>query len=135
MLEGGFIGVDVFFVVSGYVITGMLWREAETRGTISLRNFYKRRFKRLMPALSLTLTLTLLIGIFVFSPVGAQETSAQTAIGALLLSANFVIEKISGGYFGVPALSNPLLNTWSLSVELGRSPLKNSFIWFFLWDS
>ena len=117
MLEGGFIGVDVFFVVSGYVITGMLWREAETRGTISLRNFYKRRFKRLMPALSLTLTLTLLIGIFVFSPVGAQETSAQTAIGALLLSANFVIEKISGGYFGVPALSNPLLNTWSLSVE------------------
>ena len=117
ILEGGFIGVDVFFVVSGYVITGMLWREAERRGTISLGNFYKRRFRRLMPALSLTLTFTMLIGIFIFSPVGTQETTAQTAIGALLLSANFVIEKISGGYFGVSALSNPLLNTWSLSVE------------------
>lgn len=116
-LPGGFAGVDVFFVISGYVITLMLLREFSATGGISLKAFYKRRFWRLMPALSLLVSVVVLLGLVVLPPFGEQEVLAKTAVGAMLSVANFVISSSVGGYFDAPAEANPLLNTWSLSVE------------------
>ncbi len=116
-VPGGFVGVDVFFVISGFVITGMLHREWLDNGRIRFANFYLRRFKRLTPALALMVSSTVLIGFFVLSPFGQQQNVAATAIGALFMCANFVITIATGGYFDAPAETNPLLNTWSLSVE------------------
>ena len=116
-LPGGFVGVDVFFVISGFVITGMLAREFERSGRIKFREFYARRFKRLTPALALMVTVTVLLSAVFASPLGAQQVTAQTSIGAMLLAANVVIALTTGGYFDAAADTNPLLNTWSLSVE------------------
>lgn len=116
-VPGGFIGVDVFFVISGFVITAMLSREWANSGRIRFRQFYVRRFKRLTPALALMVTVVMLISFFLLSPFGPQQTVGQTGIGAMLLMANVVIARSSGGYFDASAETNPLLNTWSLSVE------------------
>lgn len=116
-VPGGFIGVDVFFVISGFVITGMLHREWTATGRLRFDQFYLRRFKRLTPALALMVAVTMLLSVFLLSPFGAQQTAAETGIGAMLLVANFVIARTTGGYFDASAESNPLLNTWSLSVE------------------
>jgi peptidoglycan/LPS O-acetylase OafA/YrhL len=116
-VPGGFVGVDVFFVISGFVITAMLQREWLAHGRIRFREFYVRRFKRLTPALALMVTVTVIASALLLSPLGTQQTAAQTAIGAMLLVANVVIARTTGGYFDAPAEANPLLNTWSLSVE------------------
>jgi len=116
-VPGGFVGVDVFFVISGFVITAMLKREWERSGTIRLRTFYRRRFQRLAPALALLVSVTLLISVFALSPFGFQQRAALTGIGAELSVANFVIAFTTGGYFDFIASVNPLLHTWSLSVE------------------
>ncbi|MEI2715415.1 MAG: acyltransferase family protein [Candidatus Nanopelagicales bacterium] len=116
-LPGGFVGVDVFFVISGFVITGMLRREWLATGGIRFGAFYARRFKRLTPALALTVSVTMLLSALMLSPFGPQQIAAKTAVGAMLLAANFVIAGSTGQYFDAPAETNPLLNTWSLSVE------------------
>ena len=117
-LPGGFVGVDVFFVISGFVITGMLLRELEANGRLRLTLFYARRIKRLLPALTLVLLVTLALTFLFGSPFdGQQSTTAKTAIGAILMFANGVIFLNSGDYFATPPTNNPLLNTWSLSVE------------------
>ena len=116
-IPGGFVGVDVFFVISGFVITGMLSREWANTHRIRFGQFYLRRFKRLTPALALMVAVTIVISAAVLSPLGTQQTASKTAIGAMLLVANFVIAVATGGYFDAPAQTNPLLNTWSLSVE------------------
>jgi peptidoglycan/LPS O-acetylase OafA/YrhL len=116
-VPGGFVGVDIFFVISGYVITAMLWREWQQTGRIKMGRFYSRRFKRLTPALALMISVTVLISTFLASPLGPQQTAGQTAIGAMFLIANLVIATTTGGYFGTAAELNPLLHTWSLSVE------------------
>lgn len=116
-LPGGFVGVDVFFVISGFVITAMLMREWAASGRIAFSSFYLRRFRRLTPALALMVAVTMVAAAFLLSPLGPQETAAQTGIGAMLLAANAVIAATTGGYFDARAEINPLLNTWSLSVE------------------
>jgi len=116
-IPGGFTGVDIFFVISGFVITEMLLRERKTRNRISLKNFYLRRFKRLMPALALMVTFTVLVSSLLLSTQGPQQIAAQTGLGAMLFVANIVIAYTTGNYFDAPAESNPLLHTWSLSVE------------------
>ncbi|MFZ1412423.1 MAG: acyltransferase family protein [Micropruina sp.] len=116
-VPGGFVGVDVFFVISGFVITAMLMRERATTGRIQLVRFYVRRFRRLTPALALTVCVVMVASALLLSPSGSQQTASLTAIGAMLLAANVVIARTSGDYFDAPAESNPLLNTWSLSVE------------------
>ncbi len=114
---GGFIGVDVFFVISGFVITAMLMREWSREGRIRLGRFYVRRFARLGPALAVTVGAVMLGSFLFLAPFGGQETASKTGLGALLLSANFVIENTTGNYFDAAADNNPLLNLWSLSVE------------------
>lgn len=116
-IPGGFTGVDVFFVISGFVITAMLHREWFATGSIRLRTFYLRRFMRLAPALGLLVAVVVLLSVFLQSPYGPQQTVATTGLGALLMSANLVIANAAGDYFAVTATQNPLLNTWSLSVE------------------
>lgn len=114
---GGFVGVDVFFVISGFVITGLLRREFARTGSIKFGRFYFRRFKRLTPALALMVSAVLLASALILSPFGPQQVTSATGAGAMLLIANFVIALTTGGYFDAAAETNPLLNTWSLSVE------------------
>lgn len=116
-VPGGFVGVDVFFVISGFVITAMLMREHERTGGIRLWRFYVRRFKRLTPALAATVAFVMFASLFLLSPLAGQQEAAQTGLGAMFFIANIVIARTSGGYFDGPAESNPLLNMWSLSVE------------------
>lgn len=116
-VPGGFVGVDVFFVISGYVITRMLRREWEATGRIDFAAFYLRRFKRLMPALALVVAFTVVVSGLVLSPLGPQQTALETGLGSLGLVANWVVSTTTGGYFDPPAEANPFLHTWSLSVE------------------
>jgi peptidoglycan/LPS O-acetylase OafA/YrhL len=116
-VPGGFVGVDVFFVISGFVITSMLSREHGASGRIRFGAFYARRFRRLAPALALVVSVTVLVSSLVVSTFQAQQNTAKTGIGAMLLYSNFAIAHSTGGYFDVAADTNPLLHTWSLSVE------------------
>jgi peptidoglycan/LPS O-acetylase OafA/YrhL len=116
-LPGGFVGVDVFFVVSGFVITAMLIREKLTTGRISLSDFYVRRFRRLTPALALMVTVTVVVTALPFSSLTSQGMVAATAIGSMFLFANYSVAVSTGGYFDPAAELNPLLHTWSLSFE------------------
>lgn len=116
-LPGGFTGVDIFFVISGFVITEMLLREKVASGTIKLGQFYIRRFRRLMPALALMVSATIIAGWLLYTSESAQNLTAQTGLGAMFFGANIVIALTTGNYFDAPAEANPLLHTWSLSVE------------------
>jgi peptidoglycan/LPS O-acetylase OafA/YrhL len=116
-LPAGFVGVDVFFVISGFVITRMLCREHERTGRIDFAAFYMRRFKRLTPALALMVGMAAVMSALALSPLGPQQTVAKTGIGAMAFAANWVIAATTGGYFDAAATTNPLLHTWSLSVE------------------
>lgn len=116
-VPGGFIGVDVFFVISGYVITAMLEREWVGSGRINVRRFFVRRFWRLTPALATVVASTMILGAATVSALGPQRLMAVTGMAAMCLSANAVIARFTGGYFDLAADTNPLLNTWSLSVE------------------
>ena len=116
-VPGGFTGVDVFFVISGFVITAMLMREREQTGGLAFRRFYGRRFLRLTPALALLVLVVAIASMLLQSPFGAQQTTARTGLGAMLLNANHVVAVSSGDYFAQAAVTNPLLHTWSLSVE------------------
>jgi len=116
-IKAGFVGVDIFFVISGYIIFALFLGELERNETIKLREFYLRRFKRLFPALALMLILvTILSSVFV-SPLGGQQAAAYTSVGSLFVISNIVLALITFGYFGADANINPLLHTWSLSVE------------------
>jgi peptidoglycan/LPS O-acetylase OafA/YrhL len=116
-MSGGFVGVDVFFVISGFVITGLLVRQWSAQGRIDFGDFYSRRIRRLLPALALVVCVTCALSVLLQPPNGEQQQTAQTAIGAMLLSANIVIPRLSDNYFARSATANPLLHTWSLSVE------------------
>jgi peptidoglycan/LPS O-acetylase OafA/YrhL len=115
-LPAGFAGVDVFFVISGFVITGLILRQLDA-GRFSLVEFYVRRIKRLLPALILLLVAVLMLSFLLESPLGPQQTTAKTGVGAMFLVANMVILRTSGDYFDAAATTNPLLHVWSLSVE------------------
>ena len=116
-VPGGFTGVDVFFVISGFVIAEMLRREWDRTGGLDLRNFVRRRVLRLLPALGLVVTTTVAASALLIAPLLQPARTALTGLGALLLSANVVIAVTTGDYFDEPAESNPLLHLWSLSVE------------------
>ncbi|MCC2593329.1 acyltransferase [Tessaracoccus sp. OS52] len=111
----GFIGVDIFFVLSGYLITAGLLREVEKSGRISLGNFWLRRFKRLMPAALLTLLAVTLWMLF-FSPLFQQRSVSTDLWWTLLYLANWHLMN-ANSYFAATGAESPLLHMWSLAVE------------------
>ncbi|WP_323845123.1 acyltransferase family protein [Microbulbifer magnicolonia] len=112
---GGFVGVDVFFVISGYLITGILAREIG-EGRFSLANFYERRARRILPALFAVLIASVAVGWFVLPPEPLKEL-AQSVLAAVLFVSNIWFWQSTEDYFGTDAEWQPLLHTWSLSVE------------------
>ncbi len=116
-IPGGFASLDAFFVISGFVITGMILRERERTASFSLVNFYTRRIKRLTPALLATVIGVLILSIFFVSPIEVQDNTAYTGIGAVFFSANVVVQLTTGDYFGPWSELNPLMHVWSLSLE------------------
>ena len=117
-VKNGFIGVDVFFVISGFVITQSLLRNNTGSKLQDLGNFYIKRIARLFPAFFVVFLFTMAAIFLVYSPnVGVQQNAIKGSLGAMLALSNFAIPRISGGYFGASGESNPFLHTWSLSVE------------------
>jgi len=111
---GGFIGVDIFFVISGFLITGIIVSAYEEKH-FSLANFYIRRMARLLPALFVTILVTLLIGYSMLSPGQLEQLGASGAAAGLSFSNIFFW--LDSGYFSAAANTKPLLHTWSLGVE------------------
>lgn len=114
-LPGGFIGVDVFFVISGYLIGGLLWAEVQATGRIALGRFYLRRIRRLAPAFFAMALVTLLAAWFILLPFEFREFGKELVAATLWLSN--VLFYQGAGYFDIGADSKVLLHTWSLSVE------------------
>lgn len=115
-LTGGFIGVDVFFVLSGYLITGLLVREIESSGSVHFTAFYARRARRLLPAAACVLLVTLLAAQFIYAPQ-AMITLAKDAVATSAYASNLWFAHIATDYLAADAVKSPLLHTWSLSVE------------------
>ena len=115
-IPGGFIGVDVFFVISGFVITASVMRRVST-GRFSAGEFYWRRFRRLIPALSVVVSVVLITSFVLQSPITDQSNTGWMAVGAMLSISNVIAYLSPEGYFYQGLSPNPLLNTWSLSVE------------------
>ena len=114
----GYLGVDIFFVISGFVVTPLILRiftNCESEGLFSsLKIFYKRRFYRLAPALATTLAISAIL-IFLLGPIGDHQRFARQGMATLLLIGNAGAYRYSGNYFSPNP--NPLVHTWSLSVE------------------
>lgn len=115
-LPGGFTGVDVFFVISGFLITRLLLRELESSGGIDLLAFWARRARRLLPNACAALVGTLLLALFVFPGYSPERLVSETTFAALEV-VNFLFAKRAVDYFQAGGPSSPLLHFWSLSVE------------------
>lgn len=112
--SGGFVGVDVFFVISGYLITTIILSEKQ-KGTFSLLNFYERRARRILPALFFLMLVTIPFAWFVLQPQDLQDFS-QSLIAVSLFGSNILFWK-EADYFATASELKPLLHTWSLAVE------------------
>ena len=115
-LQGGFVGVDVFFVLSGFLITGLLLAEARKNGSVSLLDFYLRRARRIVPAAALTLLVTNVAVLFVMNFVRARE-AVHDDLRAAGFTANFRFAARGVDYFAQVDPPSPVLHYWSLSVE------------------
>jgi len=113
-MPGGFIGVDIFFVISGYLISSIIYSELN-QGTFSFLHFYFRRIRRILPALLTVIATCLIFGWFAMLSDEYQLLGKHTAGGALFIS-NFVLWNESG-YFDTVAELKPLLHLWSLGIE------------------
>lgn len=116
-LPGGFSGVDVFFVISGYVVTGSLVRDAQLPFGRFIAAFYARRFKRIVPALVVCLVVTVLLNAALVPDAWLSEAIRSTALSAFFGFSNFVLVSTSDGYFAPRSEFNPFTHTWSLAVE------------------
>lgn len=115
-MPGGFVGVDVFFVISGFLITKLLVDEAERFDQISLRNFWARRMRRLLPMSLLVTMVTVVAGVFMLEPGRVRELTT-VALGAIGFSTNFVLYLTSSEYLLGVTPPSPLQHYWSLAVE------------------
>jgi peptidoglycan/LPS O-acetylase OafA/YrhL len=115
-LPGGYVGVDVFFVISGYLITRLLRGEIEATGRIDFRAFYARRIRRLLPAAALVIVTTTVLVTLSYSPLEVREF-APTAIAAAVYLSNVWFAFLSVDYLQEGVHRNLLLHTWSLGVE------------------
>lgn len=114
MIPGGFVGVDVFFVISGFLITSIILNESETNN-FSLVNFWARRIRRILPLASFVSLVTLIFGYMILSPQDFLDLS-KSGIAQSFFSANIYFWK-SVGYFSQASELKPLLHMWSLSIE------------------
>lgn len=114
LFSGGFVGVDVFFVISGYLITSLIVAELSTTG-FSIVRFYERRIRRILPALFVVVGFSSIVSYQIFTPDDLKDFG-PSAIAATLFSSN-VLFWLRSGYFDAPADQVPLLHTWSLAVE------------------
>ena len=112
--SGGYVGVDIFFVISGYLITGIILREIE-RGNFSILNFYERRARRILPALFLVISITIPFAWTYMSPADLKNYGGSVVSVPLFVSNIFFWR--NGGYFETANGLSPLLHTWSLAVE------------------
>jgi peptidoglycan/LPS O-acetylase OafA/YrhL len=115
-LAGGYVGVDVFFVISGFLITRLLLKELHRSETVSLRNFYARRAKRLLPQAAILLATVGIVSFILFSPVRAVSVSGDIISSAVYV-ANWHFAAQSVDYFAQGIEPSPLLHLWSLSIE------------------
>jgi len=112
---GGFVGVDVFFVISGFLITGKLWRESQQPGGLNITRFYAWRIRRLLPAALVAVALISLFGLLLAAPLDRSELAADGAASALSLANMRFIGSVD--YFAATSSPSPFLHFWSLSVE------------------
>jgi peptidoglycan/LPS O-acetylase OafA/YrhL len=115
-VAAGFIGVDVFFVLSGYLITGLLLREQVSTGRLDLTDFFARRLRRLLPAALLVVAVTAAISVVLYPPL-EQHAILSAGRAAVLYLVNMWFALRAVDYLGGGAESNPLLHMWSLAVE------------------
>ncbi len=115
-LTGGYIGVDVFFVISGFVITGLLLRERRGTGRTSIVDFYARRVRRILPAATLVIGVTVIAAFVVLGVLSGSSTANDGRWAAVFL-ANFHFESVGTNYLTAKLPPSPLQNYWSLSVE------------------
>lgn len=114
---GGFVGVDVFFVISGYLITGLLIREHEKRKKISIPGFYARRARRILPAASLVIIASLVLAYHYQNFLTYDQVTADDAKWAAAFAANLHFGFIQTNYFSLGRAPSPFLHFWSLAVE------------------
>ncbi|MHC8318963.1 acyltransferase family protein [Pseudomonas sp. LB3P31] len=115
LLPGGFVGVDIFFVISGFLITSQVYSEVK-RNAFSLKGFYQRRINRIVPALATVLLATVVVGAFILSPVDLIRLNVSALLSLLGVSNIYIWVKY-GNYFAADASEAPLLHTWSLGIE------------------
>lgn len=113
---GGYVGVDIFFVISGFLITGLLLREYERSGTISFADFYRRRLRRISPVAVVVLLATV-IAIFSTYGIGRAKTVLEDAAYSLFFAANWHFAAIGTDYMQARVPASPLQHYWSLAVE------------------
>jgi peptidoglycan/LPS O-acetylase OafA/YrhL len=129
VFSGGFVGVDVFFVISGYLISNLILGELSDTGDFNFKRFYIRRIRRLFPALVVTLTLSLIFSVALFSPEQLQNYGRSLA--AAVFSVSNIQFWLESGYFDNDSHLKPLLHTWSLSVEEQFYLFWPAILWFF----
>jgi len=112
---GGFVGVDVFFVISGFLITGKLWRESQQPGGLNITRFYAWRIRRLLPAALIAVAVISLVGLLLAAPLDRSELAADGAASALSIANMRFIGSVD--YFAATTSPSPFLHFWSLSVE------------------
>ena len=116
LFPGGFLGVDIFFVISGYLITSLLLKEIKINSNINFLNFYERRSRRILPALIVVIVSTLIFGLFFLSSAEYVDLNKST-LSAILFVSNFYFYFAEYSYNHDLSMLKPLLHTWSLSIE------------------
>jgi len=116
LVPGGFIGVDIFYVISGYLITGLILREIENTGTLNLQSFYQRRIKRLLPTSVFVLFVTAIVGMFVL-PAITRDALGRDLFAAATYISNYLFAWWQNDYQNLNATPSPFIHYWSLAVE------------------
>ena len=116
LMPGGFIGVDIFYVISGYLITGLILREIEKTGKLNLSQFYQRRIKRLLPTSVFVLFVTAIVGMFVL-PAITRVALGRDLFAAATYVSNYLFAWWQNDYQNLNATPSPFIHYWSLAVE------------------
>lgn len=116
LMPGGFIGVDIFYVISGYLITGLIIREIDKTGRLDLNLFYQRRIKRLLPTSVFVLFVTAIVGMFVLPPI-TRDALGRDLFAAAAYISNYLFAWWQNDYQNLNVTPSPFIHYWSLAVE------------------